>query len=331
MVRFISWKSRARLYYNQVKCSCLPGLSLGLFICLAPSSFAQQTLPQVETERQFNIDAGLRTDDPRPSSRVTDNIAPSSPGDDDLGLQQILSRRERYKAFTIFGDVSSYYTSNAFLTKRNTLSDAYVVGQVGALWQPQIVGNLFGELSLRQQFFRYDEFDVLDFNAFNTGAGLFYLLSDFGDILVSLRYNYQRLSPRDSFAAFYENHSITPGAQKVFPFSRAHYAYVGWNSQISFTDPNGPQRDEHSLFVGYSANLTRSLVAQAYYRLAYFDYSRGNREDLNQTLSGGLSYNFTDWLSLNGSVAGTFNHSNQPAFDYDSVSVGGGLSMRYRF
>lgn len=294
-------------------------------------SLGQQTLPQVEAERQFNIDARLREEDPRTPFRLTDNIAPASPGDDDLGLQQILSRRERYRAFTLFGDVSSFYTSNAFLTKRNTRSDAYVVGQVGAIWQPQIIGNLFGEITLRQQFFRYDEFDVLDFNALNTGTGLSYLLSDFGDILVSLRYNYQRLSPRDSFAAFYENHSITPGAQKVFPFSRAHYAYLGWNSQISFTDPNAPQRDEHALFIGYNANLTRSLVAQAYYRLAYFDYANNNRDDLNHTISAGLSYNFTPWLSLNGSVAGNFNQSNQSQFDYETATVGGGLSMRYRF
>ncbi|MFQ3669869.1 MAG: outer membrane beta-barrel protein [Verrucomicrobiia bacterium] len=307
---------------------------VALLAALLPcQSFAQtaQTLPQVETERQFNIEAGLRSEEPRPISRIADTIAPSSPGDDDLGLQQILSRRERYKAFSIFGDISSFYTSNAFLTKRNTRSDAYIVGQVGALWQPQIVGNLFGELSLRQQFFRYDEFEVLDFNAFNTGTGLTYLLSDFFDILVSLRYNYQRLSPRDSFAAFYENHSITPGAQKLFPFSRAHYAYVGWSSQISFTDPNAPQRDEHALYLGYNANLTRHLVAQAYYRFAYFDYAVGGRDDINQTLSAGLSYNFTEWLSLNGSVAGNFNNSNKPAFDYQTATLGGGLSLRYRF
>lgn len=315
--------------------------SLVIFCLLALtfSSPAQTPLPQVDTERQFNIDPALRAEEVQTRGRFMDGIAPSSPGDDDLGLQQILSRRDKYKAFTIFGDVSGFYTSNAFLTKNNTQGDAYVVGQVGGVWQPQIVGNLFGEINLRQQFYRYDQFSILDFNSLNTGGGLSYLLQDFGEVLVSLKYNYNRLSPGETTAAFYESHTITPGAQKIFSFSRAHFAYVGWNSAIQFTDPyssntapaNAIQRDEHSLFAGYNVKLTRALTAQAYYRLSYYDYAFGGRDDLNQTASLGVSYNFTDWVALYASFSANFNNSNKSVFDYTSTTSGGGLSLRYRF
>lgn len=297
----------------------------------APPPAATARQAQIDQNRQVNINQDV-SGPPVENATAFDTEAAPSKGDDDLGQQLILKEKAKFRPFNIFGSFDSYYTTNVALTKNNQLDDAFYVGQVGASYTPRITDNLYGEVTVREQFFRYDQYGVLDFDSFNAGGGLSYILSNFYDIGLSGRFNFNRLTDAQQGQEFYKEYSLTFTQQKAFVLSRAHYVYVGALERVNMSDPVVPQRNEYALFTGYQAKLTRNLDAGLYYRLSWFDYATGGRDDLNQNLSLGLTYNIMEWLSLNASTSFGFNNSNQPAFfNYDVINTGGGLSLNYKF
>lgn len=286
---------------------------------------------QIDQQRQVNINQDVAEPSAENETAFDTEAAPSR-GDDDLGQQLILKEKVKFRPFNIFGSFDSYYTTNVALTKNNPLDDMFYVGTVGASYTPRITDNLYGEVTVRQQFFRYDEYGVLDFDSFNAGAGLSYILSNFYDIGLSGRFNFNRLTDTQQGQEFYKEYSINLSAQKAFILSRAHYVYVGALTDINMTDPVLPQRNEYALFTGYQAKITRNFDAGLYYRLSWFDYATGGREDLNQNLSLGLSYKIAEWCSINAATTFGFNNSNQPAFfNYDVINTGGGITLNYKF
>ncbi|MFH1067972.1 MAG: TonB-dependent receptor [bacterium] len=318
--------------------------------CLSVSPLFSQE-PQIETSRQFETEESLRRWRPTEEDEVSEEekkekekkekegmeYASPSPGDEDLGVQMLLKRREEYKPLTLFGDASAFYTSNATLVKDNAPGDWFWVGRVGASYQPRILPNLLGEATVQQQFFRYDEFKNLDFDSMNVGGGLTYIIQEFWDIAVFGRYNFNRLTyGRDTINGeeddeFFKNHTMTFGLQKIFPLARAHYLYIGHTSQLAISEPSALQRNDYSLFAGYNVKLTRDIEAQAGYRFAYFDYNFRGREDLNQTASLGATYKPIEWVSLFTSLSVGLNNSNQPANDYKVYNAGGGFGVQVKF
>lgn len=316
-----------------------------LFGCLllTASAFSQQA--QIEESRRFETGESLlrwrtatqASQEEEEEKKKEGEYAPPSPGDDDLGVQMILKRREEYKPLTLFGDATAFYTSNATLVKDNAPGDWFWIGRVGASYQPRILPNLLGEATVQQQFFRYDEFRNLDFDSMNLGGGLTYIIQELWDIAVFGRYNFNRLTyGRDTLRGeeddeFFRNHTATFGLQKIFPLSRAHYIYVGHTSQIAISKPSDLQRNDYSLFAGYNVKLTRDVEAQVGYRFAYLDYNFHGREDLNQTVNVGVTYKPVEWLSLLASLSVGLNNSNQPINDYQVYNAGGGLGVQVKF
>jgi len=295
----------------------------------APATTARQA--QIDQNRQININQDV-SPPPAQDNTAFDTEAVPSSGDADLGQQLILKEKPKFRPFRVFGGFDSYYTTNVALAKTDQLDDAFFVGQVGASYQPRITESLYGEVTVREQFFRYDEFGVLDFDSFNAGGGLSYILRNFYDIALGGRFNFNRLTDEQQGQEFYKEYALTFTQQKAFVLSRAHYVYVGALQEVNMTDPVIPQRNEYALFTGYQAKLTRNLEAGLYYRLSWFDYATQGRDDLNQNLSVSLSYKIMDWLSLDASTSFGFNNSNQPAFfNYDVINTGGGLSLNYKF
>ncbi len=252
-------------------------------------------------------------------------MAPPSPGDPDLGEQVILKRREKATPFSAFANVTGFYTSNAALTNGVELNDFFFVGEVGVSYQPRITRDLVAEITVRQAAFRYAKYDALDFESLNMGAGLTYVVRPLGGIALTARYNYNRLTDGSEHDEFFKNQTITVGLLKSFEFSKAHYVYVGYSSIFGFSDPVAPQRDEHGIFAGYHASLTRSVSSELFYRLALFDYLEG-RYDWNQTLALSLKWDVTRWFNVAATVSGGFNNSNRDVFDYDVFNAGLTLS-----
>lgn len=278
----------------------------------------------------MRADVTLRDNARESMSREAASVAPSSPGDPDLGEQVILKRREKVRPFTLSADVSGFFTNNAALTNEFKVDDFFLAAQAAVSYQPRITSSLFGEVTVRQGFFRYAQYDELDFDSLNVGGGLTYVLRPLWNTALSVRYNYNRLTDGSEHDEFFRNHTVTVGLLKTFELSKAHYLYAGASAIFAWSDPKPAERDEYGIFGGYRVNLTRALAADAYYRLAYFDYS-GGRDDWNQTLAVALRCNLTRALSVSASASLGFNNSNQNVFDYDvfnaGLSVAGSVSF----
>jgi hypothetical protein len=121
-------------------------------------------------------------------------IAPSSPGDADLGEQVLLKRQDKATPFSAFANLSGFYTNNAALTNAARVDDFFFVGEVGVSYQPRFTAELLGEITVREADFRYARYDALDFESLNAGAGLTYTPHYLGGIALSARYNYNRLT-----------------------------------------------------------------------------------------------------------------------------------------
>jgi hypothetical protein len=259
-------------------------------------------------------------------------FAPPSPSDNDLGEQRILVPDERYKAFTIFANASEFYTSNAQLSNSGGQSDWLTAIQLGASWIPRITGNLFGEATAMQQFFRYAEDGGLNFNSLDLGGGLIYVLRDLEDLSFFARYNWNMLTDGGAGDVIFEQQTIRLGLQKPFVFSRAHSAVVSFQTDLNLAGfPDYSLRNRFALLGGYQANLTRHVQANLFYQIAYLPFAEVSRQDLNQILSAGLAWNFNEQFSINASVSASFNESNESFFTYSVLNTGGGVSAVFKF
>lgn len=259
-----------------------------------------------------------------------DQTALTTPGDLDLGIQVILKRREAWQPFRFFADASGFYTNNVGLTKTGTQGDSYFFGDVGFTYERKLTDELRFETTVRQGFFRYNQFTSLDFEDMNAGTGLSYEWKKLWNLTFFGRYNFERMTQQDISRDFFREHTLTLGAQKTFLFAHNNYAYAGYSSIFGFAAPTLAERDEHGIFAGGHYNFTRKFSGELYYRVAAFDYSSG-RTDLNQTVVATLVYIFNDYARLTASASFTSNRSNHSVFDYNAVNTGGGLALQLRF
>ena len=257
---------------------------------------------------------------------------PSSPGDADLGDQQILTPDDRYKAFTLFSNVSEFYTTNAALSNGNEQADWLTAAQFGAAWVPRISGNLFGEATAMQQLFRYANLSGLSFNSLDLGGGLIYVVRELDDLSFFARYNYNLLTNAASDSSTFYQQTMRLGLNKPFVFSRAHSANVGLVADLNLDGwPRYALRNRFALLGSYTANLSRLLQANIFYQIGYFPFVESSRQDLNQLVSLGFTVNINPRFSINASVSGGFNSSTESVYSYTVLNTGAGISANFTF
>jgi opacity protein-like surface antigen len=306
----------------------------GCFI-VAPA-WAQQSpeSSRIETEKQSDIEGlsrlGRRTTEVF-KPRTQDITAPASPGDDALGQQYLLKRKQEYEPFSVFGNIAGNWTSNVALTKNNPQSDNYIVTTAGVSYQPIIRPNLLGEITFVQQWFRYDKFTDMNFDSMNAGAGLSYAVPELSNLAVFGRYNYNRLTNADGVGEYFRNHSITLGFFKMFPLARTHYLYGGYSSQFGFSDPKIYQRDYHSAVAGYNIDITPKLSVDVSIRFSYIPYQEDGREDYNESVSLGITYKPKPWLMLTFSSFAASNQSKNGVFEYNVVNLAPNIGIKIKF
>jgi hypothetical protein len=264
---------------------------------------------------------------------VPDDIegeAVATPGDRDIGVQLIMKERERAHLLRLFATTQAYYTDNVRLTNYNPQSDAYLFSEVGARYEGKLTDDWNIEATVRQGFFRYDEFSRLDFESLNAGAGISYKLPQDPTLMFFSRYNCERLTTDDLDDQFFLNQTLSLGLQKSWVTPGSSLYYLGYASSFGFADPSAAERDEHGLYGGARWQLSECLTADLYSKLAYFDYDSG-QHDWNYMIVPSLTYRFNEWCELNASLSFVLNRSNRDLFDYDAFSGGGGLGLKVQF
>ena len=258
--------------------------------------------------------------------------APSSPNDTDLGEQEILKRVEKYDPFTIETGVPIYYTSNVALVDRGAVSDVIIAPVVGLTYAPKFARTLYGEFTLRQQFFYYDEFDSFNFASFDAQAGLVYSIPKWSNLTLRARLDYNRLTGSDNFDDFFSNYSLFLSAEVPLRIGRAQQISFGTSADISLhAEPEPPRRNDFDFFFGYAANLTRSFSVDAAASLAVRNYDASDRADMSEILAVSANYRIREFLTLSAISTFVANQSNHSVFDYQVFNLGGAIALSWKF
>jgi hypothetical protein len=272
-----------------------------------------------------------------PGSMVTttggeDSHVIASPNDADLGEQQILKRTENYQPFVASVGVPFYWTSNVALTNSGEQSDFIVSPVAALLYQPRITQNLYVYASVREQLFYYDRLPSFNFGSFDLAVGVTYTMPQFYNLALHAGYDYNRLTKKNSFDDFFQNHMLTLSAELPVKINRAQQLSIGADTYISMTaTPQGPRRHDFDGYVAYSAQVTRALVLGASGRIILHDYVQGDRVDVTEMVALNASYSITNNFSASALASFAANQSNHSVFDYQVGNAGGAVSFSIRF
>jgi hypothetical protein len=311
-----------RLFHN-----CSIGLLATFYV--AASVVGQESSSSVEQSRLFQ-NTRQTTGAPVDANGVPLAIPESTPSEElSFGKQQILKTEEKIPEFSIGADASVFYTSNVALTRRNTISDVFFVGDAAASWTPRISNELQLQTAARFSIFRYHDTPELDFQSLGAGTGLFWTPRWAWGIGFSARYDFIELLDRHSDQIL-QDHEFSLAAQKIVPLGRSHALSFGLIGSAGIADPFSQQRDQLGAVLGYHVQLTRYLDADFGYRPAWYFYNNG-RTDFNQILSVGAHYHFTRWASLQGFFSYANNYSSREVFQYDVFNGGGGVALFFQF
>jgi hypothetical protein len=268
------------------------------------------------------------------------NVA-AAPGDADLGEQQILKRVEQYQPFTISAGAPFYWTSNVALTRSGEQSDFVVAPAVAAFYEPRITSTLYGLVDVREQLFYYDRFDNFNFGSFDVEVGFRYLVPKWHNLLLRIDYDYNRLTEKNSFAAFFQNHAFILDASVPFQLDRAQTLTLGAFANISAAaeesgqPPNinaiSAQRSDYGTYLSYSATLTRSFFINAVGTVVVRQYYEGGRDDISEILALTANYRVNKYLTLSAVSTLAASQSNQSVFDYQVANLGGAVALQVKF
>jgi hypothetical protein len=202
---------------------------------------------------------------------------------------------------------------------------------------------LYGLIDVREQLFYYDRFPDFNFGSFDVEAGFRYLVPQWHNLLLRLEYDYNRLTEKNSFEAFFQNHGFILNAEVPFRFGRAQQLALGADVNISAAaeESNKPpppnvsaisaRRNDYEVYLGYSAVLTRSFFINAVGRIVVRQYWEGDRDDVSEILALTANYRVNKFLTVSAVSTLAANQSNQKVFEYQVANVGGALAFSVKF
>ena len=261
-----------------------------------------------------------------------DGFASPSPADADLGEQQLLARNQRYRPFSINANYSTTWTSNAFYTPNNPVSDVMMGVSLGAVVLPHLGNNFFFEGAGKIQGYRYFLNPVLDFNSIQASAGLLKVFREFGDLGLYAKYEYAELfSPRGAGELLHE-HSIVTGVRKMFQFSRANSLYLSAEASFSLGgDPSYALASEYLFFAAHQIQWSRYVQTSLFYQMQTLAFQDDGRADFRNSLGFTVNFLPLKWLSFYSTTWLGWNASNQSQYNFFVANLGGGLGASINF
>lgn len=257
-------------------------LMLGVFLAAVSGVFAQDV--RVETQQQ------ART---RNENALEESEAQESPSDPELGDINLVSRAPRPKMFTAATAQTLNYSNNAFLVRDGEQSDFFWNGRLGASFVPYATRNFTPTLTFTQDWFRYDDFSELDFDAQTLLMDFKYDLNRDDTWYVDGSYALARLSSPDT-GEFYRygflNGSITHLIQlQTAPVN----LWVTGGAYWRHGDPSPSDRISGYVSVSAAYNICEKVQASVFARPEWQHYMHdpaGSRDDVNLTLGASLTW-----------------------------------------
>jgi hypothetical protein len=259
-------------------------------------------------------------------------FAPVTPGDDDIGQQLVLKEAPKNRWMSATADAFLYWTDNPANLSEGGDDDVFWGGRVSLTAQPRLARNLYGDILVSQQIYRYDRFDVLDYEFFEASAGVIYVEPRLMDSILYIQGYFNRMTTDDFSEDIVNSFSVRAGIQKTILFDRKNSLHVNlmgdWDVD---TDEEALDRFEYVADLGYSFKIMRDLVLGASYRFTWFDYREVDRADGLSLLGLNLTWSPRKWIDIYAAASYSFNESDVDVFDYEAATAGGGAGVRIRF
>lgn len=277
----------------------------------------------------------LRDQHTRIGDVLTDEnlFAPESPGDEDIGQQLILKRNEKTQAFAVLLDSGLYFTDNAAQVHRGAKEDWFYAGGGAISWQPRITKRIYGNVSVAEHWYRYNQYGVLDYESGEAAAGIIVLMPEIWNTIWNFNYYYQRITQGIDNDAVYQTHNVNAGVQKSVIFDRKNSLNLGLLASIALdASPGELKRNEYSGLIGWNYKIKHSMQLSLSYRLLCYDYANfDGRRDWSNNFGVAFVYRPWEWMELAASWNYTLNASNKEAFSYDAQLAGPAVSARMKF
>ncbi len=277
--------------------------------------------------------APAASSDPAPTAdTAVNNIASVSPTAD--AKQVIAQAPDRYRSLTLTGGVDEYFTTNAFSSHSTPQCDFFTVLQAAAVWMPHLTGNLYGEITISEQLYRYARFSSLSINNLDAGAGLIYIIPELKNLTLFTRYNYNLITNASADNQIYHDQTLAFGLQHAIPYGGTiqALAYGGLSAEIILEGWPGYSLSETiGGYLGNEIKITRHLKLNTLYQLLYLPFLQNHRADWSHFLSASLTWEPLPYLTLSASTSGIFNVSNDTYYSYDALNVGASLAARLQF
>jgi hypothetical protein len=285
-----------------------------VFFSAAAHLFSQDV--RVETQQQARA---------RNENALGEQEAPEAVADPELGDINLVSRVPRPKMFTFSTLQTLNYSSNAFLTRNDTESAYFWNGKVGASFVPYATRDFTPRLTFDQNWFRYDRFSELDFDAQSLQLDLKYDLNRDDTWFVDGSYAVARLSsPHGSTGEFYRygflSGSITHLVQlRTAPINLGVSGGAYWRHG----DPSLSDRVSGYINVAAIYNIRDTIQLSGFTRpeLQHYthDVSGSSREDFNLTVGATLSWTPNQYVALAATASYIGNFSSLSERRYDLV------------
>lgn len=285
---------------------------LGILLLAVTEALAQDV--RVETQQQ------ART---RNENTVEEPAAPENASDSELGEIDLVSRVPRPKMFTFSTLQTFNFSSNAFLVRDGAETDFFWNGNLGASFVPYATRNFTPRLTFRQDWFRYDDFSILDFDAQTLQLDLKYDLNRNDTWYVTGSYALARLSSPDT-GEFYRsgllNGSITHLIQlRTVPIGLQMIGGAYWRHG----DPSSSDRASVYLTAAAVYNVCEKVQLSGFTRPEFQHYTHdpaGSREDFNLTVGASLSWSPNQYFAVVGTASYVGNFSTVSERRYDLVT-----------
>ncbi len=260
------------------------------------------------------------------------DFAPESPGDDDIGQQLILKDSERERWLSAQFNTSAFWTDNPANLSEGGADDVFWSTQLSLGAQPRLGDRLYLDAFISQQLFRYDEFDLLDYEFLQASLGLVYLEPRLWDSIIFAQGQFGHTTSDDFSEGVLDSFSILAGIQKTVLIDRSNSLYMNLMGDWDIdADVDSLEHSEYIADFSYRYKIMRDLVVSASYRFTWFDYHQADRSDALNIIGLYLNWSPEKWINIYGGCTFNFNESNVDVFDYHATNLGGGVGLQIRF
>lgn len=256
---------------------------------------------------------------------------PSAEANAEFGEMVVIQKQAAFDPWRVEFDIQGDYTDNVALAPRRV--DDYILrAGVEASYLNRIAGNWSAEITLGQDFVRYDQYDSLDFDMSKVSAGVATKLPWLGNATLLARYQFEYLTESGFGSRILSSQSMTFGLIKSWKVADGQRLYLGFLSEPDISvDPEISLRHENGLYAGWSVKLTEKLTARLAGRASYYSSPNADRHDWNYQARISATYALTDWASIGASSSMMWNHSSRNRYDYRNLLAGAFVGMEIQF